>query len=130
MIYIIAKSHSLYNTGSVTPLDTITALAGTDSMAILQCEFAGYLPSSYTVQWFNDIGNITSDKKYAITTTRSGSNLSILSGESDAEKSIISILTIKSLDEDDQGAYNCTMMENGLTKTVELRFEGRVNRIL
>ena len=94
-------------------------------MAMLQCEFAGYLPSPYTVQWFTDIDNkIIPNKKYTINTTRNGSNLSVLSGESDAGNSIISTLTITSLNEDDQGDYSCTMMENGLTETIELTFKG------
>ena len=119
-----SKVTFFYNVGSVTLLDTETALVGTDSMAMLQCEFVGYLPSPYTVQWFNGIHNITPDKKYTINTARNGSNSSVLSGESDAGNSIISTLTITSLNEEDQGNYSCTMMESGLTGTVELIFKG------
>ena len=91
---------------------------------MLQCEFVGYLPSPYTVQWFNGIHNITTDEKYTIHIARNGSNSSVLSGESDAGNSIISTLNITSLNEEDQGNYSCTMMESGLTGTVELIFKG------
>ena len=93
-------------------------------MAMLQCELVGYLPSPYTVQWFNGIHNITPDKKYTIHTARNGINSSVLSGESNAGNSIISTLTITSLNKEDQGNYRCTMMESGLTGTVELIFKG------
>ena len=111
--------------GSVTAPDLITALIDVDSMVLLQCEFVGYLPSSHTVQWFDGIGNnIAPNDKYIITTVRNGSDVSVLSGEIEPGSNIISTLTITSLIADDQGTYNCTMMENGLTKSIKLVFEG------
>lgn len=92
-------------------------------MVLLWCEFVGYLPSPYTVRWFDDVGNITSDD-YVINTTRDGRNRSVLSGESEVGNSVISTLTITSPTDDDRGNYTCIMLENGLNKTVELVLEG------
>ena len=95
-------------------------------MIILECEFVGYLSSPYTVEWFDDLGNIIApDDKYNITTEHNGSNTVVLSGESEPRKSIISTLTITSLTDDDEANYTCIMTGNtDLYKTIKLIFEG------
>ena len=88
----------------------------------MTCDFSGYLPVSYNITWIDPQGDaLTNNSRHTIS-TGSGVGQS-QSGGSSPGPSVLSTLSISTVDEMDFGTYVCSMMGmNGaqLAGSVEL----------
>lgn len=88
-----------------------TILSGFGHGLTLTCEFSGYLPKNeYTVVWDHEGKSISQDHpKYSIS-NRSGTKDLSQDGGSTPSPSLISNLTISTVDQADTGIYGCRIV--------------------
>ena len=91
----------------------------------LQCNFTGYLPLNYEIQWTNESGMII-DSDYSSTVVSNEAGIS-QSGRNTTEGGVVSTLTLLSVDVDDNGPYTCAMLGTELKGTVSLLILGKQN---
>ena len=91
----------------------------------LQCNFTGYLPLNYEIQWTDESGMII-DSDYSSTVVSNEAGIS-QSGRSTTEGGVVSTLTFLSVDFAEDGEYTCVMLGTELKGTVSLLILGKHN---
>ena len=97
-------------------------LAVPGSNVSLQCNFTGYLPLDYGIQWTDDSG-MTIDSDTDVSNEAGVSQ----SGGSTTDGGVVSTLTLLTVDVDDNGEYTCVMLGTELKETVSLLILGKQN---
>ena len=110
----------MFLTGIVCTTGSIATAIGQN--VSMSCDFSGYLPGAFAITWTGPQGvALTTSDRHTIS-VGSGFGLS-QSGGGSPGSSVLSTLTISTMEEMDQGTYYCSMMGNNnaqLVATIQL----------
>uniref|UniRef100_A0A1X7VDF7 Ig-like domain-containing protein n=1 Tax=Amphimedon queenslandica TaxID=400682 RepID=A0A1X7VDF7_AMPQE len=105
--------HLILNGSVFTLSHPVLAVPG--SNVSLQCNFTGYLPLNYPIQWTDESGMII-DSNYSSTVVSNEAGVS-QSGASTTEGDVVSTLTLLRVDVDEDDVVTTTVQGSSITKT-------------
>ena len=114
------QARTIFPTGIVSTTGSLNTTTG--QSVSMSCDFSGYLPGAYAITWTGPQG--------AVITTTGRHTITIVDGDGQSQSggsspgpSVLSTLTISTVEEMDHGTYYCLMMGNNgaqLTDSIEL----------
>ena len=96
----------MFLTGIVSTTGSITSATG--QSVSMSCDFSGYLPGAYTITWTGPQGAVITTAGRHTITSGDGDGQSQSGGDFPGP-SVLSTITISTVEEEDSGTYTCLM---------------------
>ena len=107
---------------TLTVLNTnVTVMSGVQSVE-LQCEASGYIRPESDIRWSKDGKEIVEGEKYNVSFREGRPNAAQI-GFNETSYSLVSVLTISTVEEKDIGAYSCQSIESGEVARLHLNVQ-------